>query len=94
MPGRGDLPQDALPQKWEPFVKINYAFGEGADVINKLSGRVRHGSTTSRTRRSNHGSRVPITHRRTSADRGQTSPSSHPKSERLPMRLLLQIRHF
>ena len=34
MPGRGDLPEDALPQKWEPFVKINYAFGEGADGVH------------------------------------------------------------
>ena len=24
------FPEDALPQKWEPFVKINYAFGEAA----------------------------------------------------------------
>src|SRR6185295_5455602 len=31
------FPEDALPDKWEPFVKINYAFGEGADVINKLT---------------------------------------------------------
>jgi NAD-dependent dihydropyrimidine dehydrogenase PreA subunit len=31
------FPEDALPQKWEPFVKINYAYGEGADVINKLT---------------------------------------------------------
>ena len=30
------FPEDALPDKWEPFVKINYAFGDGADVINKL----------------------------------------------------------
>jgi NAD-dependent dihydropyrimidine dehydrogenase PreA subunit len=30
------FPEDALPDKWEPFVKINYAFPEGADVINKL----------------------------------------------------------
>jgi NAD-dependent dihydropyrimidine dehydrogenase PreA subunit len=30
------FPEDALPQKWEPFVKINYAYGDGADVINKL----------------------------------------------------------
>jgi NAD-dependent dihydropyrimidine dehydrogenase PreA subunit len=30
------FPEDALPQKWEPFVKINYAFEDGADVINKL----------------------------------------------------------
>ncbi len=30
------FPEDALPQKWEPFVKINYAYGDGADVINTL----------------------------------------------------------
>jgi NAD-dependent dihydropyrimidine dehydrogenase PreA subunit len=30
------FPEDALPQKWEPFVKINYAYGDGADVINNL----------------------------------------------------------
>ena len=30
------FPEDALPDKWEPFVKINYAFPEGADVINTL----------------------------------------------------------
>jgi len=31
------FPEDALPAKWEPFVKINYAYPEGADVINKLT---------------------------------------------------------
>jgi NAD-dependent dihydropyrimidine dehydrogenase PreA subunit len=32
------FPEDALPDKWEPFVKINYAYGEGEgfDVVNKL----------------------------------------------------------
>ena len=30
------FPEDALPDKWEPFVKINYAFDQGFDVINKL----------------------------------------------------------
>jgi NAD-dependent dihydropyrimidine dehydrogenase PreA subunit len=30
------FPEDALPDKWEPFVKINYAYGD-ADVINKLT---------------------------------------------------------
>jgi NAD-dependent dihydropyrimidine dehydrogenase PreA subunit len=30
------FPEDALPEKWEPFVKINYAYGDGADVINQL----------------------------------------------------------
>ena len=29
------FPEDALPEKWEPFVKINYAYGEGMDVVNK-----------------------------------------------------------
>ena len=31
------FPEDALPEKWEPFVKINYAFNEGVDVVNKLT---------------------------------------------------------
>jgi NAD-dependent dihydropyrimidine dehydrogenase PreA subunit len=31
------FPEDALPEKWEPFVKINYAYGEGMDVVNKLT---------------------------------------------------------
>jgi ferredoxin len=30
------FPEDALPDKWDPFVKINYAFPEGAEVINPL----------------------------------------------------------
>ncbi|HEX2505356.1 MAG TPA: hypothetical protein VHK22_04030 [Gaiellaceae bacterium] len=30
------FPEDALPEKWEPFVKINYAYGEGMDVVNQL----------------------------------------------------------
>jgi NAD-dependent dihydropyrimidine dehydrogenase PreA subunit len=30
------FPEDALPAKWEAFVKINYAYGD-ADVINKLT---------------------------------------------------------
>ena len=25
-----------MPDKWEPFVKINYAFPDGADAINPL----------------------------------------------------------
>jgi len=31
------FPEDALPDKWQPFVKINYAYGEGIDVVNKLT---------------------------------------------------------
>ena len=30
------FPEDALPDKWEPFVKINYAFPD-ADAINRLT---------------------------------------------------------
>ena len=30
------FPEDALPEKWEPFVKINYAFGD-PDLINRLT---------------------------------------------------------
>ena len=31
------FPEDALPDKWEPFIKINYAYGEGFDVVNRLT---------------------------------------------------------
>jgi len=31
------FPEDALPDKWEPFVKINYAYGDGAEVVNQLT---------------------------------------------------------
>ena len=31
------FPEDALPEKWEPFVKINYAYGDGAEVVNRLT---------------------------------------------------------
>jgi NAD-dependent dihydropyrimidine dehydrogenase PreA subunit len=31
------FPEDALPDKWEPFVKINYAYGEGFDVVDQLT---------------------------------------------------------
>ena len=30
------FPEDALPDKWEPFVKINYAYSEGPAVVNPL----------------------------------------------------------
>ena len=36
------FPEDALPEKWEPFVKVNYAYGDGMDVVNQLV--VRRGS--------------------------------------------------
>jgi NAD-dependent dihydropyrimidine dehydrogenase PreA subunit len=31
------FPEDALPDKWQPFVRINYAYGEGLDVVNNLT---------------------------------------------------------
>jgi NAD-dependent dihydropyrimidine dehydrogenase PreA subunit len=31
------FPEDALPEKWEPFVRINAAFNEGFDVVNRLA---------------------------------------------------------
>ena len=31
------FPEDALPDKWEPFVKINYAYSEGPAVVNQLA---------------------------------------------------------
>jgi len=30
------FPEDALPDKWEAFVKINYAYEQGATVIDQL----------------------------------------------------------
>ena len=30
------FPEDAVPVKWEGFVKINYAYSEGTDAVNKL----------------------------------------------------------
>ena len=37
VPGRGDLPGGSLPDKWQPFVEINYAYGKGMDVVNNLT---------------------------------------------------------
>ncbi len=31
------FPEDALPDKWQPFVEINYAYGKGMDVVNQLT---------------------------------------------------------
>ena len=31
------FPEDALPEKWEPFVKINYAYGDGMQVVDELT---------------------------------------------------------
>ena len=30
------FPEDALPEKWQPFVRINQAFNEGLDLVNQL----------------------------------------------------------
>ena len=30
------FPEDALPEKWEPFVRINYAFPKGFEVVDGL----------------------------------------------------------
>ena len=30
------FPEDAVPVKWEPFVKINYAYSDGMESVNKL----------------------------------------------------------
>ena len=30
------LPEDAIPEDWEPFVKINYAFNSGLAAVNEL----------------------------------------------------------
>ena len=33
------FPEDALPDKWQPFVEINYAYGKGIDVVNELTNK-------------------------------------------------------
>ena len=30
------LPEDAIPDDWQPFVKINYAFNQGMPAVNEL----------------------------------------------------------
>ena len=30
------LPEDAVPDDWQPFVKINYAFEQGIPVVDEL----------------------------------------------------------
>jgi ferredoxin len=30
------FPEDALPEKWQPFVGINTAFNRGMDLVNQL----------------------------------------------------------
>ena len=31
------FPEDALPDKWNAFVEINYAYSKGMDVVNSLT---------------------------------------------------------
>jgi ferredoxin len=31
------FPEDALPDKWNAFVEINYAYGKGFDTVNELT---------------------------------------------------------
>ena len=31
------FPEDALPDKWNAFVEINYAYGKGMGVVNELT---------------------------------------------------------
>ena len=31
------FPEDALPDKWNAFVEINYAYGKSMDVVNQLT---------------------------------------------------------
>jgi hypothetical protein len=30
------FPEDALPEKWEPFVRLNAAFNAGLETVNQL----------------------------------------------------------
>ena len=31
------FPEDALPDKWDPFVKINYAYSDGMEAVDELT---------------------------------------------------------
>ena len=61
------FPEDALPDKWEPFVKINYAYSEGADGVEPARRRVRD-----RAQRREPATRLGVTRPRT----GTTPPSA------------------
>jgi NAD-dependent dihydropyrimidine dehydrogenase PreA subunit len=37
------FPEDALPEKWTPFVRINYAYGEGIETVDRLVEEYRDG---------------------------------------------------
>ena len=51
------FPEDALPEKWEPFVRINAAFNEGMEASTSSRADTRP-STTSRTSGSTSADRV------------------------------------
>ena len=57
VPGGGDLPEDALPDKWNAFVEINYAFPDPRRSTR--SSTRTPPSTTSRTSRSSSGEALP-----------------------------------
>ena len=44
------FPEDALPEKWEPFVKINAALNTAASTRSASSSRSTRSSTASRSR--------------------------------------------
>jgi len=31
------FPEDALPEKWNAFIPVNYAYGDGAEAVNRLT---------------------------------------------------------
>jgi ferredoxin len=35
-------PEDAVPDKWEPFIRINYAYPEGMESVNELVQELDH----------------------------------------------------
>ena len=35
-PCRSRRTESSLPEEWEPFVRINYAFADGMDVVDRL----------------------------------------------------------
>ncbi len=82
------FPEDALPDKWEPFVKINYAFPEGAGVDRPARPGVRRrAQRPERAARTSSRSAIPQVRNRAADPRpsgGAASPEGARSSGRDP----------
>jgi hypothetical protein len=95
MPGRGDLPEDALPDKCEPFVTIEYAHPD-ADEINALvDGYAReHDGGTSRSKRASRKEAPQRCRRGVVAEIGGRARAVGAEARRSRFSLRNRCRHF